>query len=63
VLLAQIDAVSGAWTAGAPFFGQLSRERLRAWAAWDVEFGILEREPDVERAFAFDIVQKPETND
>jgi putative hydroxymethylpyrimidine transport system substrate-binding protein len=31
--------------------GRLERARLRAWAAWDVRFGILHRPPDVDRAF------------
>jgi len=29
---------------------------LRAWAAWDVEFGILEERPDVDRAFDLSLV-------
>ncbi len=33
----------------------LDRERLRAWAAWDVRFGILERPLDVDAAFDFDL--------
>ena len=45
---AQVDAVSAAWTAGARAYGELREDVLRAWAAWDVEFGILEEEPDVE---------------
>jgi NitT/TauT family transport system substrate-binding protein/putative hydroxymethylpyrimidine transport system substrate-binding protein len=32
--------------------GRLDPQRLRAWAAWDVRFGILRRAPDVARAFA-----------
>jgi NADH:ubiquinone oxidoreductase subunit 5 (subunit L)/multisubunit Na+/H+ antiporter MnhA subunit len=31
----------------------LDPARLRAWAAWDVRFGILDRPPDVARAFDF----------
>jgi putative hydroxymethylpyrimidine transport system substrate-binding protein len=31
--------------------GRLDPARLRAWAAWDVRFGILKRAPDVARAF------------
>jgi putative hydroxymethylpyrimidine transport system substrate-binding protein len=31
--------------------GRLDPARLRAWAAWDVRFGILKRAPDVGRAF------------
>ena len=51
VLDAQLDAVSPAFTAGARGFGELRPGVLREWAAWDVEFGILEREIDVRAAF------------
>jgi hypothetical protein len=47
------DAVSPAFTAGARRFGELSRERLEAWARWEARFGVTERPPDVARAFAF----------
>jgi hypothetical protein len=55
VLEAQLDAVSPAFTAGAQGFGQLREGVLREWAAWDVEFGILEREPDVGEAFDVEV--------
>ena len=32
-------------------FGVLEPGRLRAWARWEVRFGIVRRQPDVERAF------------
>jgi hypothetical protein len=48
---AQLDAVSPAFTAGAPAYGVLDPARLRAWARWDLEFGILKRPVDVGRAF------------
>ena len=48
---AQLDAVAPALTAGARAYGELRERVLRAWAAWDVEFGILDDRPDVERAF------------
>jgi putative hydroxymethylpyrimidine transport system substrate-binding protein len=48
---AQLDAVAPAFTAGAGAYGELREDVLQAWADWDVEFGILEREPDVRRAF------------
>jgi putative hydroxymethylpyrimidine transport system substrate-binding protein len=48
---AQLDAVAPAFTAGAGTYGELREDVLQAWADWDVEFGILEREPDVRRAF------------
>jgi NitT/TauT family transport system substrate-binding protein/putative hydroxymethylpyrimidine transport system substrate-binding protein len=45
---AQLDAVM-------PIFGTALRaDVLRAWAAWDVRFGILPRRPDLGRAFAPD---------
>jgi ABC-type nitrate/sulfonate/bicarbonate transport system substrate-binding protein len=53
---AQVDAVSPAWTAGARAYGELREDVLREWAAWDVEFGILDERPDVERAFDFTLV-------
>jgi hypothetical protein len=34
--------------------GRLYPARLRAWAAWDVRFGILRRPPDLARAFLTD---------
>jgi putative hydroxymethylpyrimidine transport system substrate-binding protein len=48
---AQLDAVAPAFTAGARTYGQLREDVLRAWADWDVEFGILDEKPDVRRAF------------
>jgi hypothetical protein len=44
---AQLDAVAPALTPPMRF----DREALRAWARFDVRFGILERRPDVEAAF------------
>jgi ABC-type nitrate/sulfonate/bicarbonate transport system substrate-binding protein len=54
-LLRQIEAVAPAWTAGTRVFGRLRRDVLEQWADWDVEFGILQRRPDLDRAFAFDL--------
>ena len=34
---------------------RLDRDVLERWAEWDERFGILERRPDVDRAFAFDL--------
>jgi putative hydroxymethylpyrimidine transport system substrate-binding protein len=48
---AQLDAVAPAFTAGARAYGELREDVLREWAAWDVEFGILDERPDVRRAF------------
>jgi ABC-type nitrate/sulfonate/bicarbonate transport system substrate-binding protein len=50
-LTAQFDAVAPAFTAGVPAFGVLNPARLRAWAAWDQKFGILQQRIDVSRAF------------
>ena len=50
-LAPQLDAVAPAFTAGARTYGQLRPDILRRWARWDVEFGILERPPDVNEAF------------
>lgn len=55
-LAAQLDAVAPAFTAGAPAFGVLSPGRLRAWARWDVRFGILDRPPDLRRLFDTSLV-------
>lgn len=52
----QLDTVSPVFTAGAPVYGALSRPALERWARWDKRFGILERVPDVDRAFRFDLV-------
>ena len=48
---AQLDEVAPAFTAGARYVGQLRPGVLRAWARWDVRFGILPRAPDLERLF------------
>jgi putative hydroxymethylpyrimidine transport system substrate-binding protein len=53
---AQLDAVAAAFTAGARAYGELRADVLRDWAAWDVEFGILERRLDVRRAFELGLV-------
>jgi ABC-type nitrate/sulfonate/bicarbonate transport system substrate-binding protein len=48
---AELRAVRAAFTSPGGRFGALDPARLRAWAAWDVHFGILARPPDVARAF------------
>ncbi|HET9736546.1 MAG TPA: ABC transporter substrate-binding protein [Solirubrobacteraceae bacterium] len=53
---AQFDAVAPAFTAGARAYGELREDVLRSWARWDEEFGILERAPDVGRAFDLTLV-------
>ena len=50
---AQLAAVRPAFTHPGGRFGVLSPARLRAWAAWDVRFGILPRPPNLSRAFDF----------
>lgn len=35
---------------------RLDRKALERWASWDERFGILERRPDVDRTFAFDVL-------
>jgi ABC-type nitrate/sulfonate/bicarbonate transport system substrate-binding protein len=53
-LRAQLAAVTPVFAPGGRPYGRLDPATLRAWAAWDVKFGILERRPDVQRAFDFD---------
>ena len=60
-LLAQLDAVSPSWTAGAGAYGRLRPDVLRAWARWAAATGILDRRADVERAFATDLVIRQST--
>ena len=55
-LTAELDAVDEAFTAGARAFGELRPNVLRAWARWDVRFGILNEPPDVGRAFDTSLV-------
>jgi len=49
----ELDAVSPAFTEGAPRFGALRPAPLRAWAAWEARFGITRKPPNVARTFAF----------
>jgi putative hydroxymethylpyrimidine transport system substrate-binding protein len=46
----QFAAMRSAFTAGRRF-GVLDPGRLRAWARWEAEFGIVKRTPDVSKAF------------
>jgi ABC-type nitrate/sulfonate/bicarbonate transport system substrate-binding protein len=59
---AQLDAVAPAFTAGAASYGQLQPDVLRAWADWDVRFGILHHPPDLARAFDTSLVPVPPAN-
>ena len=47
----ELDAVSPSFRAGARAFGELSQERLRAWARWEQRFGLVKRVPEVALAF------------
>jgi putative hydroxymethylpyrimidine transport system substrate-binding protein len=57
-LSAQLDAVAPDFTAGAAEFGELQPKALRAWAAWDVRFGIRQKPLDVRRAFDTTLVER-----
>jgi len=46
----QLDALGPAFEADGQV-GVLDPRQLRAWAAWEVEFGIVKRKPDVEAMF------------
>ena len=46
----QLDALGDAFGSG-DGIGELDPQRLHAWAAWEVQFGIVERRPDVDAAF------------
>jgi len=57
-LAAQLDAVGSAFSSGERDYGRLDPERLKAWAEWDVKFGILREKPDVARAFDVSLVER-----
>jgi ABC-type nitrate/sulfonate/bicarbonate transport system substrate-binding protein len=59
----QLDAVAPAFTSGTAYYGELHESVLRAWAAWDVRFGILHRAPDLARAFDTGIARPPGADD
>jgi ABC-type nitrate/sulfonate/bicarbonate transport system substrate-binding protein len=53
LLLAELSALRGAFTAGPGRpFGRFDRRRLRAWAAWEARFGIVRTPPDVAAMFS-----------
>jgi ABC-type nitrate/sulfonate/bicarbonate transport system substrate-binding protein len=56
---AQLDAVAPAFSPGVRAYGALQPAVLRAWARWDVRFGILHKPPDVARAFDTTLVAPP----
>jgi ABC-type nitrate/sulfonate/bicarbonate transport system substrate-binding protein len=59
VVAAQLEAVGPAFSAGTGVYGVLRPDVLRAWADWDVRFGILREPPDVRRAFDTTLVGLP----
>jgi ABC-type nitrate/sulfonate/bicarbonate transport system substrate-binding protein len=52
LMTTELAAVAPAFTAPGGRVGELDAARLRAWAAWEVRFGIVRRAPDVHRAFS-----------
>ena len=52
-VLAELQAVQPTFTAGASKYGELSRERLEAWADWAVKFGLVDEKPNVDLAFEY----------
>ena len=48
---AELNAVEPSFETRAGRFGVLEGATLRAWARWEVRFGIVSRMPDVQRAF------------
>jgi ABC-type nitrate/sulfonate/bicarbonate transport system substrate-binding protein len=47
----ELDALTTAFVGAAKGYGELDPTRLRAWAAWEKRFGVVDRAPDVGRAF------------
>jgi ABC-type nitrate/sulfonate/bicarbonate transport system substrate-binding protein len=58
-LSAQLRVVGPAFTAGADYVGQLRPRVLRAWARWDVRFGILPHRPDLATLFDTSAARPP----
>ena len=56
----ELDAVRPAFRARDGRYGELDPARLRAWAAWDLRFGIVKRAPDVGAAFDRSMVSEVE---
>ena len=48
---AELAAVEPAFVTPASQFGELDPATLRAWARWELRFGIVRRLPDVQQAF------------
>ncbi len=49
--LAELDAVSPSFTAGAAFYGELNPTTLAKWATWEQRFGIVKDKPDIATMF------------
>ena len=50
---AELAAVDRVFTASGRRYGELDRPQIEAWARWARRFGIVERAPEVDRAFDF----------
>jgi len=59
VAAAQLEALLPAFSLGTPRFGDLDPQRLRSWARWEAEFGIVKEPPDVALAFDGRFVPEP----
>jgi len=55
VVDAQLDAITPELIGAGERWGAFDRARMAAWAAWEQEFGIVKRRPDIDRLFAFDV--------
>ncbi len=59
----KLDAVAPEFTSGAHAFGELDPARLRAWARWELRFGIVKRLPDVAKMFDGRFVPRSDDRD
>jgi putative hydroxymethylpyrimidine transport system substrate-binding protein len=59
----KLDAVSPSFTGDARYFGELDPVRLRAWARWELAFGIVKKLPDVAKAFDGRFVPRSDDRD
>ena len=59
-LMAEVDALGPAFMTGVPSFGLLDPAKLDAWAAFDLESGIVSKPIDVGRAFDTTVAQRVE---
>jgi putative hydroxymethylpyrimidine transport system substrate-binding protein len=54
----ELAAVQSAFDASGQKFGVLDRPTIEAWAKWVVKFGIVDEEPNVDRAFDFRVATR-----